>query len=261
MNRLIFSAFILSVLLGVGHGADLLWGIDPATGFCIAGSVWWRYLALGAVLLLAMLAGYKTGLRPQTVRSRHTVAGGLAFAGAGCSVAASAAKLLSMTGVQDIVSVALGLLCAAWFVCLGRSWLAGEPETTPTKTLTPAVFGSAVFYWNVLMCFTENSSSWHRVQPTTEVWQQLAAVVFLAVLIRAQYLPQENTHKTLGAAAMAAFVLCLCWQLPQTVCTLLSGPWTVSAAAEVLSGLTLCCVGGMAGAFAAEEAKKTAEKH
>lgn len=260
MNQLIFTAFILSALLGAGHGADLLWGIDTATGLCTAGSVWWRYLALGAVLLVAVLAGRKNGIQPQTVLRRQNAAAVLAFAGAFCLAAAGAATLLAGATALQLVEIVLDLLCAVWFVFLGRCWLGQVPGKTPTATLIPAVLGSGVFYWNVLMCFMENSSSWHRVQPTTEVWQQLAAVLFLAALIRAQYQPLRDTYRDLGATAMAAFVLCLCWQLPETVYTLLSGPWTLSALADLFGGLGLCCIGGIAGVFAAEAAKKNGKK-
>ncbi|MFR3971709.1 MAG: hypothetical protein ACLTYY_08590, partial [Faecalibacterium prausnitzii] len=105
----------------------------------------------------------------------------------------------------------------------------------------------ALFYWNVLMRFMENSSSWHRVQPTAAVWQELAALLFLAALARTLYLPQPENGRTLHAAALAAFCLCLCWELPR-VFLLLAAGFSGSAAAvlpELLSGLALCCIGGM----------------
>lgn len=257
MNPLILTVFILSLLLGAGHGADLLLGIDPQTGLCVAGSVWWRYLAMAVVVLAAVLAGRKVGIRLETVRSRQPLAGVLAFAAAVCFVAAGAAQFLaSAGGITQLIRVVLDILCAVWFICLGRSWLCAEQWQTPTRTLIPAVFGSALFYWNVLMCFMENSSSWHRVQPTAAVWQEMAAVLFLAALIRALYLPQENTQRSLGATALAATVLCLCWQLPQTLAAFLTERMTFSLLANGLSGLGLCCVGGVAAACMAAEAKK-----
>ena len=53
MKPLEFVVILLCVLLGLGRGADLAFATDAATGLCTAGAVWWRYLALGAVVLAA----------------------------------------------------------------------------------------------------------------------------------------------------------------------------------------------------------------
>ena len=70
---------------------------------------------------------------------------------------------------------------------------------TPTRSLTPAVLGSAVFYWCVRARFMENSSSWHRLAPTAMVWQLLAGLMFLSALARALYLPGTSDGRTLCA--------------------------------------------------------------
>ena len=112
--------------------------------------------------------------------------------------------------------------------------------------------GSLLFYWNVLMRFMENSSSWHRVQPTAAVWQALAALVFLAALARALHVLQPGNAKTLCAAGLAAFVLCLCWQLPRVVVLLTGIGWAAPAVwAEIFAEIGLCCVGGIGAACAA----------
>ena len=113
-----------------------------------------------------------------------------------------------------------------------------------------AVAGSLLFYWNVLMRFMENSSSWHRVQPTAAVWQVLAVLVFLAALARALHIPQPDNGKTLCAAGLAAFALGLCWQLPQCF-ALLAGGMGLAVMPEFFAGLGLCCVGGIGGVCAA----------
>ena len=51
MNPSVLFVFILSILLGVLRAADLAFGTDAVTGLCVVGSVWWRYLALGIVVL------------------------------------------------------------------------------------------------------------------------------------------------------------------------------------------------------------------
>ena len=53
MNPSVLFVFILSILLGVLRAADLAFGTDAVTGLCVVGSVWWRYAALGAVVLPA----------------------------------------------------------------------------------------------------------------------------------------------------------------------------------------------------------------
>ena len=55
MEPLELIIVLLCVLLGLGRGADLAFATDAATGLCTAGAVWWRYLALGAVVLAAVL--------------------------------------------------------------------------------------------------------------------------------------------------------------------------------------------------------------
>ena len=55
MNLSVSFVFVLGVLLGVLRTADLMFGTDMATGLCVVGSVWWRYLALGIAVLAAVL--------------------------------------------------------------------------------------------------------------------------------------------------------------------------------------------------------------
>ena len=183
MKPLEFVVVLLCVLLGLGRGADLAFATDAATGLCTAGAVWWRYLALGAVVLAAVLAGRSRPLPPEPLRSRRPAAGVLAFAGAVCMLAAGAAQFVLAAGtVSTFVRILLEVACAVWLSNLGRSWLRRDGWKTPTGGLPVAIAGSALFYWNVLMRFMENSSSWHRVQPTAAVWQEMAALLLLAAL-------------------------------------------------------------------------------
>lgn len=253
MDLSVIVVFILSILLGVLRAADLAFGTDPATGLCTAGAVWWRYLALGIVVLAAVLVGRKAGKKETAVCSRRPVAGVLAFAGAVCFLAAGAAQLVltlgNSTPWSSAVRIILECLCAAWLSTLGRRWLSSTEWKKPDGGLYLAVAGSLLFYWNVLLRFMENSSSWHRVTPTAAVWQELAALLFLSALARALYLPQPGNRKALCASGLAAFALCLCWQLPRTL--QLIGGISGTGLAEVLAGLGLCCIGGIGGVCAA----------
>ena len=79
MNPSVLFVFILSALLGVLRAADLAFGTDAVTGLCLVGSVWWRYLALGIVVLAAVLVGRTQPSRSEAVRSRRPLAGILFF--------------------------------------------------------------------------------------------------------------------------------------------------------------------------------------
>lgn len=252
MKPLEFVVVLLCVLLGLGRGADLAFATDAATGLCTAGAVWWRYLVLGAVVLAAVLAGRSRPLPPEPLRSRRPAAGVLAFAGAVCMLAAGAAQFVLAAGtVSTFVRILLEVACAVWLSNLGRSWLRGDGWKTPVGGLPLAIAGSALFYWNVLMRFMENSSSWHRVTPTAAVWQELAALLFLSALARMLYLPQPGNRKALCAAGLAAFVLSLCWQLPQTLLLMTGLGWASPAVwPYLLADAGLCCIGGMGAACA-----------
>ena len=247
MEPLELVIVLFCVLLGLGRGADLAFATDAATGLCTAGAVWWRYLALGAVVLAAVLAGRSRPLPPEPLRSRRPAAGVLAFAGAVCMLAAGAAQFVLAAGtVSTFVRILLEVACAVWLSNLGRSWLRRDGWKTPAGGLPLAIAGSALFYWNVLMRFMENSSSWHRVTPTAAVWQELAALLFLSALARALYLPQPGNRKALCAAGLAAFVLCLCWQLPQTLLLMTGLGWASPAVwPYLLADAGLCCIGGI----------------
>ena len=108
MKPLEFVVVLLCVLLGLGRGADLAFATDAATGLCTAGAVWWRYLALGAVVLAAVLVGHSRPLPPEPLRSRRPAAGVLAFAGAVCMLAAGAAQFVLAAGtVSTFVRILL----------------------------------------------------------------------------------------------------------------------------------------------------------
>lgn len=246
MEPLKLFVVVLCVLLGLGRSADLAFATDAATGFCVAGSVWWRYIALGVVVLAAVLVGRSRPLQAEALRGRSPAAGVLAFAGAVCMLAAGAAQFAFAAGtVSTLVRIVLEVLCAVWLSTLGRCWCSRENWKTPAGGLPLAVMGSLVFYWNVLLRFMENSSSWHRVQPTAAVWQELAALLFLSALARALYVPKPENGRALHAAGLAAFGLCLCWELPQVLYTVVCNGLRPAVLPDVLAGLALCCIGGM----------------
>ena len=59
------------------------------------------------------------------------------------------------------------------------------------------------------------------------------------------------TRKALCAAGLAAFVLSLCWQLPQTLLMMTGLGWASPAVwPYLLADAGLCCIGGMGAACA-----------
>ena len=248
MNALFVLIFTCGGALAIGRGLDLALWTDWNTGLCTAGSVWLRYGGLWAALVVGIIAARKLARQPLVLRSACRPVGVTSVLGGVCVGLAGAVRLaVGMTGVGALVRAVLELVCAVWLIRLGRSWTHKGEYRLPGRSMTPAVLGTAVFYWGVLSRFMENSSSWHRVQPTAAVWQELAALLLLAALARTLYLLQPENGRTLHAAALAAFCLCLCWELPRVLLLLAAGFGGGMAAVlpELLSGLALCCIGGM----------------
>ena len=123
-------------------------------------------------------------------------------------------------------------------------WLSPNEWKKPFGGLYLAVAGSLLFYWNVLLRFMENSSSWHRVEPTAMVWQMLAALVFLSAMVRALWLPETSNGCQLCEAGICTFLLCFCWELPRVLVLLFHGI-TAADLPEVLFGFGMCCIGAL----------------
>ena len=245
MNPSVLFVFILSILLGVLRAADLAFGTDAVTGLCVVGSVWWRYLALGIVVLAAVLVGRTQPSRSEAVRSRRPLAGILAFVGAVCFLAAAGAQIAlgAASGLGGFVRCILECLCSAWLSTMGRSWLSPNEWKKPFGGLYLAMAGSLLFYWNVLLRFMENSSSWHRVSPTAQVWVLLGMLVFLSSLVRALWLPETSDGKALCTSGLAAFVLGFCWELPQTLTLAMPSQFVLTALPSIFFGLGMACLG------------------
>lgn len=257
MNLLILTSIILSVILGVGRMVDLALFTDAETGLCVVGSVWLRYAALAVAILLAVAAGRAAKPEARKLCSPCKPSGVMAVLGAGFMAATFVAKLAlwDSSVVGRIIMAFLSLFCSAWLLALGRSWMS-KSWKRPSDDLTHVVLGTAVFYWCVLARFMENSSSWHRVAPTAMVWQLLAGLMFLSALARALYLPGTSDGRTLCAGGLAAFALCLCWELPTVLQTLVQEGGGALLTPTLLFRLGLCCVGAL-GALSAVRCTRT----
>lgn len=243
MNSLILVSLILSVLLGIFRGIDLTFWTDAETGLCVVGPVWLRYAALAAVVGIAVAAGRGSQPKPDALRGRCIPSGVAALAAAVCYGETAVLRILWMySSVVMLLRAVLEALCAFWMLGLGLSWLRKDWKA-PTRSLTPAVLGSVIFYWCVLARFMENSSSWHRVSPTAQVWVLLGMLVFLSSLVRALWLPETSDGKALCASGLAAFVLGFCWELPQTLTLAMPSQFVLTALPSIFFGLGVACLG------------------
>lgn len=245
MEILLVPIFILGSVLAIGRGLDLALWTDYETGLCTVGSVWLRYSILWVMLAAGVLMARKMAKAPGALHCSFKPLGvTAALAGAFVGFAGAARLLFGLTGIGAVVRAALELVCGFWFASLAKSWLRKGEYRLPSQSMTPAVLGTAVFYWGVLSRFMENSSSWHRVEPTAMIWQMLAALVFLAALIRALWLPETATGRQLCEAGVGAFLLCFCWELPRVLVMLFHGI-TAADLPEVLFGFGMCCIGAL----------------
>ncbi len=212
--------------------------------------MWWRYGALALTVALALAAGRRAPVRSAALLGRRPVLGGAALLCSACFALCGLGRL-ALTGLSGgvfmLLRAGLELLCAAWMGALAAAWLHRGHWHAPAGGLVLAVFGSAVFYMQVLGRFMENSSSWHRVAPTAQVWQMLAVLVLTSTLIRSVYLPGTSDGWSLCAAALAAYCLGLCWQLPE-LGSLLTGTGDLL---DLLGAAELCCTGLLGGLCAA----------
>ena len=104
------------------------------------------------------------------------------------------------------------------------------------------VLGSLLFVWDVLASFMTNGSSWHRTIPTSAVWQQLAALLLLAAVLRAVCLPGAASPKSVCRCGLLAYILCFAWQLPR--CILLPagpGDWALVALGLLGGACAMLC--------------------
>ena len=231
MNALFVLIFTCGGALAIGRGLDLALWTDWNTGLCTAGSVWLRYGGLWAALVVGIIAARKLARQPLVLRSACRPVGITSVLGGVCVGLAGAVRLaVGMTGVGALVRAVLEVVCAVWLIRLGRSWTHKGEYRLPGRSMTPAVLGTAVFYWGVLSRFMENSSSWHRVAPTA--------------MVRALWLPETSNGCQLCEAGICTFLLCFCWELPRVLVLLFHGI-TVADLPEVLFGFGMCCIGAL----------------
>ena len=244
---------------------DLALWTDLSTGLIRNGHVWLRYAALFAWAAAALATGHLAA-DPAGQLARPAGRGAAfalslpAFAAGVCFGAQGVLDIIQAAGPADIVQGALYALSALWLECLGQYWLTEGLVRPGRKASAPppawlGVAGSLAFVWGVLRSFMTNGSSWQRTIPTSAAWQQLAALLLLAAVLRAVCLPGAANPRAAGRYGLLAALLCAAWQLPR--CVLLPagpGDWALVALGLLGAGCALACAGetGAKGARAAD---------
>lgn len=227
MKHLTVGCLAAAVGLCALRWADLALWTDPVTGLVTAGAVWQRYLVLAAAAVICLAVGCLAGGDcPEPLRRRQPAAALPAAVGAAVWAVQGVMDIVRPAGFFQVVQGVLALGCGVWLGYLALCWFSRKERYAPGARL--GIAGSLIFVVNILSSFMTNGSSWHRVAPTAAVWQQLAALLFLAALLRALCVPRSANGTAVCRYGLLAFCLCLCWQLPQ--CILLAsepGDWAL----------------------------------
>ena len=245
MRKSVAGFLVSGVIFCAARFADLALFTDLETGLLIEGQVWLRYAVLFAWAALALAVGHTSAGSAAPLTAPKTRSAAFAL-----SVPALTAGVFYLgRGLLDILAGsflygALGVLCALWLECLGQHWLLAGLGSRRRIQL-PAwlgVLGSLLFVWDVLASFMTNGSSWHRTIPTSAVWQQLAALLLLAAVLRAVCLPGAASPKSVCRCGLLAYILCFAWQLPR--CILLPagpGDWALVALGLLGGACAMLC--------------------
>ncbi|HJD20452.1 MAG TPA: hypothetical protein H9915_01385 [Candidatus Gemmiger faecigallinarum] len=224
-TRAILS-LVICLVLGALRAADLCLLSDPATGFVRVGEAWFRYAAVAAAAAALFVLSRAASVSPEALR-RPKRALGLAML--------LTAALMLETGLsswmvlqRDSFSTlrgALLLLSGLWFAVFGVRALF-EPARRPA----PAALGLAALaapIWVAVERFAVRPSSLARTGHVLQVLSVLAALCFLAALLKVFFLPDAPLGRSLAFTGMLAFLLCTCIELPQTAISLACGASTL----------------------------------
>lgn len=242
-------AALVCLAAGAVRGLDLSAYNDWSTGFVTWGSVWTRYGVLAGVLALAGVAALvqTPGVFRITAPRR-----GLGVYGLLASVAFAAyagGQMILAWPERDwfgLAQAGLFFLTGVWLLLVGLVHL-GEELQPPTRSALLGVGATLGFYLLTVGRFGFAPSSVQRIGPTVEVFSALLALLFSTALVRLVYVGQVRSARWLYFLGLAAFLLCTCLELPQTVLAWRSG---ADGLADVALSALLALI-GLAGLCAA----------
>ncbi len=224
------TAGILLVLAGLcgafAYWVDLMNFTDLEKGFVTTGSVWVRYGAVGALLLVAWLASRLAARRPESLERKNIAMALFSWLCGAAQAAFGALEIaLGLTG-GDALQLALGALAlfsAWWMLIQGIYWFGASPKAGPAGGVALGILGSVYFLLLTCMRFAKNASSFYRFAQTGQVFAALAALLFTTVLLRACLFPESGCGRRVYFSGMWAFYLCTCFELPQAVVRWMAG--------------------------------------
>lgn len=212
-------AALVCAAAGVVRWLDLAAYTDPATGFVTYGPVWARYAVGGGVLAVLALASLLACRRPMALARPSRALGAYSLAvGTGFTAYAGAQFSRLFSGLEGLAlaQAVLYLLTGLWFFLLATSQLSGGLKS-PTRSAAAGLIGTLSLYLLTVVRFGFQPSGIVRIGPTVEVFSALAALLFCAALVKLVYLRGAKSARWLHFAGLAAFFLCTCLELPQTV--------------------------------------------
>lgn len=264
------SALALSLLSGVARAMDLIANTDSATGFLRVGSVVPCYGLLLLCLLRILWAAHAVPVCPpdgQPPRAAAWLRGTkpLLLLLSAVSILYGCCVLFGLLpGAADgpgghhardeLLRVMLELLsdkiCAALFAVFGLWCLLlalGDlrPAACSKRMFGLGIVGSMAFYADTILQFLQRPSSLYRILPVVEILSALSALLFVAALLRALYLPASPfAARSLCRGGLLAFFCCTCLALPQAV-------WQYAVGVEQAGVLLLAAVLGCTGLWGA----------
>ena len=242
-------AALVCIAAGVVRGLDLSAYNDWATGFVTWGSVWARYGVLAGVLAVvgvAALVQRRGPFRLTAPRRGLGVYGLLASVVFAAWAGSQAMRLWPARDWFGLVQAGLFFLTGVWLLLAGMAHLS-EDLQPPTRSALLGVAATLGFYLLTVRRFGFAPSSVQRIGPTVEVFSALLALLFSTALVRLLYVGRVRSARWLYFLGLAAFLLCSCLELPQTVLSWRNGAADLTdAALSVLPALI-----GLAGLGAA----------
>lgn len=236
------------LLLGGLHVADLLFWTDTATGFAAEGSVWLRYIPWLAALLLPYLPARRAAAQPAALAESNPMLGAFMLL-TGLALVISGVLTLSVlrytlqnpaafTGYPQISAWAdaiTPLLAGVWLLWYGVRAFLGygiRHKRLGSPFLILGVF--AYYLWRLVWRFQMVPASLARMPCTVRVLSAVAALLFVVVLFKVFLVPEYPCGHTLFATGSGCFLLCTCFELPQTLFEAAYGMLTLP---DLLTGL------------------------
>lgn len=211
----------LCVVLGAIRTADLIFFVDPATGFAQAGEAWYRYLGTLAAVAVLFFISRRAHQKPASLLRSKAALGSCMLLAGGLMVESGVSTLLARS---DAFAMPRGITLAVsgvWFAVFGlQSFL--EP---PKKPL-PVVFGLPMLaapFWLTVERFAMEPASVARMNHIFGVLSAVGALCMADLLLKVVFAPRTPIGRSMFFYGLTAFLLCTCLGFPQVVLEFTAG--------------------------------------